>query len=390
MHPGRYAGAAVSRTHLFSPLFPHKRRWLWFAAGLVASTSFPPTRGIRAQPLPPVLESRQEVTAAELTGTMRKSLAVIAKVMQTRMTEPALRTRKARAFQAALTEAAAGVDVLADAVGGKEKDASVFTAMRRAGASLAALQVSFRYNGIEDDDVEEGFGKLTAAYGVFRRNYGRDLIMAKTEAESALSPAQKSALENVKTRANEWSKRLAGLQPTLKDNPAAAFEIEALLRGLNRLEKARRDRRGLLNALATAELLGGRWGGLKIYLATVYPADAGKLAPGDTAAAAFGTANQHLGDAVFGAENPGALFAQPAVYAEDLNVEGVNDREVPALLKSLGTPAPVTTPEPATEKTTDATDRAADREINADDPDDDTSLEAGAEEDAATAGPTND
>lgn len=316
---------------------------------------------------------------------MRKALAALAKAGVAKADTPTLRTRKARAFRTALADAATQVDALAAALAAT-KDASLFQAMRRTGSSLAALQVAFRYKGFADNDTDDNFRKLTAAYNVFRRNYGRDLVIAKTEAQSALTTAQKAALDIFRRHGADLAKRLAGVQPAVKENPAAAFEIEVILRGLATQEKAPRNRRDLLETLAAAELLVGRWDGTKAYLGTVYPTDAGKLAPADPASGAYADALKGAVDAAFAGENAAALFAKPAAYTEDIAVEGLNDPEVPALLKTLSEPPPAADPEPAS---ADAADRAADREVNADDPDDDSSLDAGSEEDSAAEAPND-
>lgn len=384
----RYAPDAVSRippslspraaARLMTSRRPLAISFATLAAGLAFAGN-----SLAAEPAPPadspspVLQSRQQASAAELTATMRKALAALAKARIAKAETPTLRTHKARAVRAALADAATQVDALAAALAAK--DASIFQAMRRTGSSLAALQVAFRYKGFEDNDTDDNFRKLTAAYSVFRRNYGRDLVTAKTEAQSALTAAQKMAMDSFKKRGAELTKRLAALQPAIKENPAAAFEIEVILRGLARLDQAPRNRRGLLDTLAAAELLAGRWEGTKAYLAAVYPGDAAKLAPADPALAAYTAALQDAVDAAFTGENIASLFAKPAAYAEDIAVEGLDDAEIPALLKTLREP-PAADPEPAS---VNAADRAADREINADDPDDDSSLDTGSEEESA-------
>ena len=181
-------------------------------------------------------------------------------------------------------------------------------------------------------------------------------------------------------------KSLAALQPGVKDNPAAAFEVAAILKGLARLERAPRDRRGLLDQLTAADLLVGRRDGLAIYLGEVFPDVAKKLDNTQEGFRAFREAAARALAAAFADEKPAAVFARPAVYVEDLGVAGVTDAELPALCAALGKPA-----SDDGAKADAGAARAADAQINADDPDDDTSLDpANDENDAAATDGGND
>lgn len=381
-----------------TPAFSFRRGWVFSllcfclaAGGSLRGAEPAPTPA----PPPPVLESIQKATATELVGTMRNALAA---TVQTGVPKPADAAkaipRKSQAFHVALAEASMAVDALATALDAKEKTPELFQTTRRVGTSLAALQVTFRYRGAEDDETEDHFRTLSAAYGVFRRNFGRDLLAAKNEEESALSTPQKAAFDALKKRGTELAKGLTALQAKVKENPAAAFETEAVLNAVTEVDKARRDHRRLLNTLASAELLLGRWAGTKLYVATVYPEDSAKLTPVDAAVAAYEAALKEGCDAAFATAgvDPGAVFAQSASYAEDLGAERLPEAEVTALLQSLRTPAPVPPADAPPAENTGAADRAADRQINADDPDDDTSLDAGDDDDpdGAATGKAND
>lgn len=333
--------------------------------------------------------SQTQASAAELVGTMRRALGIIAKTTQTKASSPDFRTRKARAFAQALAATTRQVDRLAQAVDAKAPDA--FQTMVQTGSQIAALQVAFRYNGIEDDDVEDGYEKLAAAYGVFHRNYGRNFVAARTEAQSALSPAQRSALDDLKRHGDALAKRLGARQAILKGNPAAAFEGGAILKGLARLDKVPRSRRGLLDAVGMAEILAGRWLGLTDYLQTVYPDDAEKLLA--TASAEVRDFEGALGKVVtaaFADEKTAEVFGRPASYAEDLSTTGVTDAELSGLFDAVAKASSSSSPggdgggggneQKTVVKPDPVADRAEDAEINADDPDDDSSLDLGGEE----------
>lgn len=388
-------------THLSFRFAPPTRRFLpgWAAATVTAAaavltsaaplTAAPPEGS--PSPTPAVATpaaaptGQQQASATELVGTMRRAIGLITRAQGTKAAEAPFRTAKARAFARAVAAAAAQVDALDAAL--RSPDARTFDAMARTGSALAALQVTFRYNGIEDDDVEEGFEKLAAAYNVFRRNFGRDLVAARSESESALAPAQRAARDDLQKHGADLTKVLATLQPALKDNPAAAFEIAAILKGLTRVDRVPRDRRAFLNHLAAAELFLGRRAGLGFYLGDVFPADAKKLeAAAPAEFQAYGEAFRRAQAAALADVKPGELFARPAPYFEDLGVSGVTDAELPPLLGALGKAAAANEAKPDL-----AAARAADAQINADDPDDDSSLDAtGTDADPAAPDAGND
>lgn len=326
---------------------------------------------------------QQQASAGELVGTMRRAAGMVARSQSANAAENAFRTAKARAFALTLGTAVERLDELNEAL--KTPDAKTFEAMARTGSALAALQVTFRYNGIEDDEIEEGFEKLAAAYGVFRRNFGRDLVAARTEAESALSPAQKTAREDFQKRGAALAKALTALQPAFKETPAAAFEVGAMLKTLARLDRVPRDRRAVLDQLSSAELLLGRRLGLGVYLGENFPDQAKRLAEVQSEFAAYQEAFQRTLNAAFAEEKPAGVFARPAAYFEDLSVPDVTDADVPALL--AGAKKVAETAEKGAKPPDPAALRAADAQINADDPDDDTSLDP-ADDEETLASPT--
>ncbi len=367
-------------------------RWLIGSLLLAAVSGLLCVRpGTAAEPTPPPVLTPPPQTAAgtpasqltigarDLVRGMQKAMAVIAK---DRSESAARLTRKSAAFDEALARCAQAADRLMEALGSTEGK-EPFEALRRTGVAVAALQVTYRYSGIKDEAVDHAFRTLTATYGVMRRNYGRDLAAARNEAEEALNAAQKSALDELKARGVECAKRLESARPQMGRNPAVAFECGAMQRELARVGETSRNRRALLDALTTAEIFLGRWEGVRRYTELVFPSDACELAAFDETMRAFESAVGAAASATYAANGP-QTFARPARYTEDIAVRDVTDAEVDRL---LGTLRAATAPEverklPVVTSESISAAAAADRQINADDPDDDTSLDGGDDEEA--------
>lgn len=347
--------------------------------------------GSAAEPTPPPVltppsqiagsESASQLTASarELVRGMQKAITVIAKARGESAARP---TRKIAPFDDALGRCAQAVDLLAETLSspdGKEP----FEALRRTGIAVAALQVCYRYGGMESEAIDHAFRTLTATYGVLRRNYGRDLVAARNEAEEALNAAQKSALDELKSRGAACAKRLESGRPIMGRNPAVAFECEAMQRELARIGETSRNRRALLDTLTTAEIFLGRWEGLRRYTETVFPSDARELSAFDETVRALASALDAVASATYAASGPQA-FAQPARYTEDIAITGMADADVDRLLGTLRASSPSEAVKKLPEVTPESisTAAAADRQINADDPDDDTSLDGGEDEEA--------
>ncbi|MBV9127670.1 MAG: hypothetical protein JO117_06230 [Verrucomicrobia bacterium] len=338
---------------------------------------------------PPV--RTDHLVAVALARSMQKALVTIGKSVATTArgagegaaaanTPP--RARKTAAFHIALGRCAEATDRLVEMLQPRSADREAFAALRRAGVAVAALQVTYRYSGIDDDDLDEAFRKLVATYNILRRNYGRDLVMARNEAESALNPAQRTAFDALKNRGADLARKLATFTLQIKGNPALNFECVALSRELARIETTRRDRAGLLDTLTTGEIALGRWHGSKLYVERVFPDEAKKLDAVDGAFQAFEAALAAASGTAY-PEDATQVFAQPAEYSEDIGVAGVTDEELPRLLDTLRERSRAfsdLSQEAAAANAEAQTALAADGQVNTDDPDDDTSLDASDEE----------
>ena len=324
------------------------------------------------------------LSARELARGMQHAIAVMFKAQNDVDAAPGGLTRRSVALSEALSRCTQATDHLLEALSPDGREP--FEALRHANSAVAALQVCHRYSGNKTESFEYAFRTLAARSGILRRNYGRDLVRARSESEAALSAPQKAALDGLKAGGAECAKGLEKLRALIMHNPAIAFECEAMSRELARLNAASRNRYALLDALTTAELFLGRCEGTRRYAQWVYPSDAPALAGLDEPVRAFEGALVVATRAAY-SDNDANVFAQPARFTEDIAVTDLADADIERLLQMLRSASTAsqekTLPPPSAESM--ASEIATDRQINTDDPDDDTSLDSGDDEEAASS-----
>ncbi len=322
------------------------------------------------------------ITARDLTRGLQKGLAAVAQARTAPASGGTPVSPRGAAYDAALAECVRAVDRLAAALGENGKDPH--QALREAGVAIAALQVCHRYRGTESESLDISFRKVTAIYGILRRNFGRDLVAAQSESEAALDAAQRAGMDDLKGRGIALRKQLDAARADDASNPAIAFEFEAMRRGVERVDASARNRRAMLDALSAGEIVVGRWQGLRRYVERVYPADARVVADSEASLRAFEKALAAAAEAAYSG-NASDAFAQPAHYVEDIAIREISDDEAGQKLQAIRAAAgegdgknfPQVSPEAATAAA------AKDRQINADDPDDDTALDNLDEEEEA-------
>jgi hypothetical protein len=369
----------------------HRYSVRWLLSVVLAGSAVLVGFATEQQPAPEdtpgtAMDSAPQLTlsARELVHGMQRAIAVMLKAQNETNTAPAEPTRRSVALSESLARCTQATDQLLEALAPGGRDP--YEALRRCGSAVAALQVCQRYSGNKAESVDHAFLTLVARTGILRRNYGRDLVAARSEAEAALNPVQKTALDSLKNRGAECAKGLEKIRPQVGHNPAIAFECEAMSRELARVNAASRNRSALQDALTTAEIFLGRWEGTRRYAEWVYPGDVPALSGLDEAVQAFDGALTGTTRAAY-TESDAQVFAQPAHFTEDIAVTDLADAEAQRLLQTLRsapTPSRDRTLPPSTRESM-AADKATDRQINADDPDDDTSLDSGDDEEAAAS-----
>jgi hypothetical protein len=168
-------------------------------------------------------------------------------------------------FYISLENAKANISSLKDAM--KNNDKNTGKLIGDITTSIADVRVSYRYEKIDNKNVEIGITTFANCWDAFSQHY----IESLPQKNSKFTQEDEKQMEELKTKSMELDKKFSDLEQKMSSSKELINEIKEMKEENSRILEAQNNSAGLMTALTVFQSLMGWWNGFYRTTTFYYP-----------------------------------------------------------------------------------------------------------------------